>query len=428
MKKLIFIFVFAYISLLNTFLPAQTTWTPTNGLENKIIFSMTQCGNTMFAGEGVSFLIHGSLNKSTDYGNNWSQINLGGDPSAIMCMAVKDSFVYAGSYQNHLYLSSDRGLNWSNVQINSGFGTGIFEIGVSGNNIFCYVNTISPYYISTNNGYNWSPVVSPALSGNINGLLNIGNKFFAATRKGIAYSNDHGLTWVKPHNYGLPGNPDSTRPLSCLTNIGNRIYTSCIDKILYTDDNGENWIEAGINPGGSPNINTMVSTPVPFPKVYASMNGQNDTTRGVGTCSYNGANWVLMNQGFPVSTSVMTLWIGYSLYLYAGTNGRGIYKIQIKFPDGINNNVTADEFSLMQNYPNPFNPMTSIKYELRNAAEVTMKVYDAAGNEVETLVSGKQNAGSYSVSFNGAGLASGIYFYELEAGGFSEVRKMVLVK
>ncbi len=427
MKKLFFIFVLICTSLFNSYLPAQQ-WTPTTGLENKIVFSMTQCGNTMFAGVGVSFLINGSLHKSTDAGNSWSQINLGADPSAIMSMASKDSFVYAGSYQNHLYLSSDRGLTWSNILINAGFGTGIFEIGVSANNIFCYVNTISPYYISTNNGYNWSPVVSPNLYGGINALINKGNKFFAATSKGMSYSTDHGMTWIRPHNYGLPGNPDSTRPLSCLTYTNNRIYTFCIDKILYTDDNGENWVSSNLTPGNYPNMNSMAVNSLFPQKVFASMNGLNDTTRGVKVSSDNGLSWNFMNQGFPANTGVMTLLSANAWFLYAGTNGKGVFKKQVDFPDGINNNGTLNNFSLNQNYPNPFNPATKISFTIPGSAFTSLKVYDMNGKEVRTLVRVNMNAGNYSFEFNGENLSSGIYYYKLVSGNFEDMKKMVLLK
>ena len=83
---------------------------------------------------------------------------------------------------------------------------------------------------------------------------------------------------------------------------------------------------------------------------------------------------------------------------------------------------------LEQNYPNPFNPSTIINYSLPNAQYIMLKVYDILGNEIAVLVNEKQNAGVYSVDFNGANYPSGIYYYKLEAGSFSEVRKMVLLK
>jgi hypothetical protein len=91
-------------------------------------------------------------------------------------------------------------------------------------------------------------------------------------------------------------------------------------------------------------------------------------------------------------------------------------------------NATPDHFGLGPNYPNPFNPTTVIRYEIATASRVTLKVYDLLGREVATLANEQKPAGSYSVTFDGSGLASGIYVYRLTAGDFFQVRNMVVVK
>jgi len=85
-------------------------------------------------------------------------------------------------------------------------------------------------------------------------------------------------------------------------------------------------------------------------------------------------------------------------------------------------------FILDQNYPNPFNPATLIKYHCARAGDVSLKVYDILGNEVETLINSNQEPGSYSVNFDGSNFPSGIYYYRLEAGDYVEVKKMILLK
>ena len=93
--------------------------------------------------------------------------------------------------------------------------------------------------------------------------------------------------------------------------------------------------------------------------------------------------------------------------------------------------TTADspiEFNLSQNYPNPFNPGTIIKYSVANKQIVKLKIYDLLGKEVATLVNEEKTAGNYSINFNGGGLASGIYFYRLQAADYIETKKMILLK
>ncbi len=85
-------------------------------------------------------------------------------------------------------------------------------------------------------------------------------------------------------------------------------------------------------------------------------------------------------------------------------------------------------FALSQNYPNPFNPSTLINYQLSTGSVVTLRVYDILGREVATLVNGYQPAGSYIARFDGAHLASGVYFYRLGAGNLTQTKKMVLLK
>ncbi|HCY76843.1 MAG TPA: hypothetical protein DHV28_13055 [Ignavibacteriales bacterium] len=93
-----------------------------------------------------------------------------------------------------------------------------------------------------------------------------------------------------------------------------------------------------------------------------------------------------------------------------------------------NNPTAVNNFELQQNYPNPFNPTTQIRFSLAEQSQVTLKVYNILGKEIATLVNDVQSSGVHEVSFNGSGLASGVYFYTLQAGKFTETRKMILVK
>jgi hypothetical protein len=86
------------------------------------------------------------------------------------------------------------------------------------------------------------------------------------------------------------------------------------------------------------------------------------------------------------------------------------------------------EFNIAQNYPNPFNPTTTIQYDLPEPSDVTLAIFDLLGRKVQTLVDDNQEAGRHVVSWNGGDKPSGIYFYKINAGDFSETRKMELIK
>jgi len=103
------------------------------------------------------------------------------------------------------------------------------------------------------------------------------------------------------------------------------------------------------------------------------------------------------------------------------------------FVPNITDNILIKEFQLSQNYPNPFNPTTSLQYTIGSRQFVTLKVYDLLGREVATLVNEEKPAGTYEVIFDShsgevRNLPSGIYFYQLKAGGYSETKKMILMK
>lgn len=85
-------------------------------------------------------------------------------------------------------------------------------------------------------------------------------------------------------------------------------------------------------------------------------------------------------------------------------------------------------FMLAQNCPNPFNPVTTIEYALRGASAVTLKVYDVLGREGATLVEGVQGGGTHAISWDASGKASGVYYYRVDAGRWSAVRRMVLAR
>jgi hypothetical protein len=128
--------------------------------------------------------------------------------------------------------------------------------------------------------------------------------------------------------------------------------------------------------------------------------------------------------------------IGSDGTLYIGTHGSSFFTNHIQNLIAIKDtltsvsdeNVKVIEFKLNQNYPNPFNPATTISYSLPSASNVKIVIYNTLGQSIKVLENGYRSAGNYSVNFNASDLPSGIYFYRLEAGLFSHVMKMMLLK
>ncbi len=110
-----------------------------------------------------------------------------------------------------------------------------------------------------------------------------------------------------------------------------------------------------------------------------------------------------------------------------GNNGR-IYKYNPEIIGIGHNKKTAESYRLFQNYPNPFNPATKIYYEVPSAGNVKLSIYDVLGREVAVLINDNQQSGKHEIQWNASGYPSGVYFYKLSAGNYSETKKMVLVK
>jgi hypothetical protein len=114
-------------------------------------------------------------------------------------------------------------------------------------------------------------------------------------------------------------------------------------------------------------------------------------------------------------------------------NDDGSFSLDIEILDStavsaIDALIIGDTYFLEQNYPNPFNPSTTIQFTLPKSEIVELKVYNILGKEVTTLVSNKLNQGNHTYQFDGRNLASGVYYYQLVAGEFSKVKKMILIK
>jgi hypothetical protein len=133
--------------------------------------------------------------------------------------------------------------------------------------------------------------------------------------------------------------------------------------------------------------------------------------------------------------------LAYTFLPYAGTHSGQLnsrFPISLVFidsvmrisPNAVNHESLQSPYSfiLHQNYPNPFNPSTTISFSIPSRSFVSLKVFDLLGREVATLINENQNVGTHFTTFSATNLPSGIYFYRLQAGSFSETKKLVLQK
>jgi hypothetical protein len=149
---------------------------------------------------------------------------------------------------------------------------------------------------------------------------------------------------------------------------------------------------------------------------------------------YDKTDWLKI--GFVPGHGTTTEKQNYS-YIDQNVNA-GIYSYRLKqvdfdgtfeYSNEILVNVTASlEFTLDQNFPNPFNPNTLIKYSIPKSSQVSLKIFNTLGQEMETLVNEEKQVGTYEVNWNASNLQSGVYFYRLQAGSFVQTRKMILLK
>jgi len=349
------------------------------------IFQSLKVNEVLFYNNDLYAATDDGIYKSTDNGNNWIKkshgITIGPGATFEFCESIfeHEGILFTGS-QNGIYRSTDNAENWTVTNI-SGQGISAKNITYHNGLLFAARETINDPvgYKSADSGLTWEELPPNPLQNTITFFSDSG-KLWAGTISGVWLSPDDGLTWAERNN-GLQSDPYS----SCIIRINDKLITSLHfggSAIFISSDEGLNWEDFG---EGLTFLNTIEKLVVFGNNLIAA------TSNG------------LWQRDISEIVSV---------------------KEDKELPSG---------YVLYQNFPNPFNPTTKIKYSIPDVGASLMKplrltVYDILGNEVAILVNGQKPAGEYEVEFSGETLPSGIYFYQLRAGDFTDTKSFVLIK
>lgn len=420
-------------------------------------FPITQYVNIGVGVSNKNVLYGGSqdngMSRTTNGGINWTQVQSGDgggvaiDPFNANTVYVTQG-VYGGNWAFRRAKTTNGGLNWTLIDNGVDPSTQWYnKIRTDLVNPYNLYNNASNYvYVSTNNGTAWTklnPVAFPDNIGNLNvskfqtpapvvyaSLSPTGNPPFTGR---LLRVYDNGV-WSE-RSEGFPNNTTvkGVSPHPVDINKGYAYMAGFIagQKVFKTTNRGVNWINIS---GNLPNVpmGDIVPHPTDDSKLYAG------TEFGCYRTTDGGMQWHRWNSGMPDANIISEFVTIDSIaqngryYIVAGSYGRSMWIREISGDDpiGITNNGTAvpSNFNLKQNYPNPFNPATVINFDLPKSGLVTLKIYDINGKEVANLVNSNLAAGSYKVDFNASHLTSGIYFYRISAGSFTDSKKMMLIK
>ena len=342
------------------------------GLQNHLVFDVITSGQYILAAtEGMG----PGVFRSSDHGNNW--LNTAGiSNQSVRAFAKNSSYVFACTWGGGIFRSSDDGANWQSVGLtNAGFRS----IYAAGEKIFCGADKV---YSSTDNGNTWNVRQLPWPAGDTWGFL-YNDGILYACDMGLYISTDMGDSWRL--KYGIT-----------FDSLGSVVDTKIFKDIIYYQ-------------------NKLIAS-VAFNSILISYDGGN--------------NWNGFNEGLITDWTFAGLVLkGSNIWALRDFFGNAYIRPLSEITEVENENIlSANYFLLNQNYPNPFNPTTKISYQLPESGNVTLKIYDVLGNEIATLVNEEKTAGIYQVDFNVSYLTSGMYFYKLTSGRFSETKKMLLLK
>jgi hypothetical protein len=286
----------------------------------------------------------------------------------------------------------------------------VTSFAASGINVFAA--TDGGVFRSTNNGSNWTAVSSGLTDTLVYALAVSGSNLFAATAfGGVFLSTNNGANW------SVTGLKDTL--LWSLAVFDTNLFAGTLGRgICLSTDNGRHWktVNTGLT-NGSVSCFAGYST-----NIFAATNG------GVFLSTDGGTSWNAVNAGLPIGHVGTLAVVGTNLV--AGTLDGAWRRPLADMVTSLQSSSSyiPTQFELQQNYPNPFNPTTTIRYALPARAHVTLFVFNTLGQQVATLVNDAQDSGYHDVRFDGSGLASGVYFYRLQAGRYVDTKKFVMLK
>ncbi|MCK9281588.1 MAG: T9SS type A sorting domain-containing protein [Melioribacteraceae bacterium] len=289
-------------------------------------------------------------------------------------------------------------------------------------------------------------------SGNIYCVWNDGRRNGTGTDIYLAKSTDNGVSFgTNIRVNDISGSSAKIRTGPSVAAFGSNVYVAWRQEdddqgsnrlIMFgKSSNGGTSFSAGaekviaIGGWGSPSltVNSIEEIYIAYPQYTSQQNGlfcSKSNDQGVSfptTVFISGANANAQNPSIVIDADDTF----YSVWSDNRSDDKDVYfskgKITIVGVEEEANNIPT-QFELMQNYPNPFNPTTMIRFNLPISGNVTLKVFDLLGKEVAVLVNEHKPAGTYEIEFNGMGLSSGVYFYQITAGNFVSVKKFTLIK
>ena len=334
-------------------------------------------------------------------------------PSMIFCPTTD---LLIASNEQALFKSKDGGGSWDIIPTHSNFG--LFNLAINSQGTSFAANPVTGMLRSSDGGTTWDSVSN--FNGGLTGMLvSKSGYIFGGISPGLVRSKNNGQTWDTIPSMIYYLNCFGMNQVTGTLFIGIDAITDTSSRALTyrSTDEGDTW--KLVDTAGT-NIDAL----------YGAANGILFAGKGaVYRSTDDGITWTKFGTGLPTNeTMQISALAERNGVLYAGDRKFGLYAISTSLT-GIRNDQRNDlSFKLNQNYPNPFNPVSTINYSIGKEGHTKIIVYNIKGSRAAVLVDENKSAGSYSVQFNASSLPSGVYFYKLESGSYSDIKKLVLMK